>query len=327
MSFWRSRKVLVTGGCGFLGSYLVEELLAAGAEVTVVDNLEAGTLENIASVRDHVRFVQADLIDLDACLNVSKGMEAVMNLVGRVYGVGYSSKHHGEMLTHNTVAQLNVLEAARRNEVERFLVVSSSCVYPDDAPVPIPEIPVLTLLPERANEGYGWAKRIAELQARYYSQEYGMKIAISRPSNAYGSRYPWRGDKNSFVMPTLVKKIMDRQNPLVVWGSGQQRRNFLHARDMVKIMMMLTERYACAEAVNIGYENDISIAELVSLICDVTGQHPEVIFDTSQPEGRFRKCMDSTLLRKVTDNYRPEISLKDGIQEMVEWYYHTFKRN
>jgi len=326
MGFWEHRRVLVTGGCGFLGSYLVEEAVAAGADVTVVDNLETGVLENIANVIDDVRFVEADLIHFDACLRVSQAMEVVLNLVGKVHGVGYSSKHHGEMLFHNAVTHLNMLEAARRNGVERFLVVSSSCVYPDDGPVPTPELPVTTGLPEQANQGYGWAKRIAELQARYYHREYGMKIAIARPTNAYGARYPWRGEQNSFVMPTLVKKIMDGESPLVVWGSGKQGRNFVHARDMVKLLMILTERYACAEPCNVGYEDDTSIAELVSLICEVTGRHPEVAFDTSKPEGRFRKCVDSTLLREITDNYTPEIGLKEGIQDMIEWYYQTFKR-
>ena len=326
MDFWQHRKVLVTGGCGFLGSYVVEELVRAGADVTVVDNLESGVLENIISVIDHVPFIKADLLDIGVCLKVSKGIEVGINLVGRVRGVGYSSRHHGEMLFHNTAMQINVLEAARQNEVDRFLVVSSSCVYPDDSPVPIPELPVMTGFPEQANEGYGWAKRIAELQAQYYYREYGMKMAIGRPSNAYGIRYQWRGEENSFVMPTLVKKIIDGQNPLVVWGSGKQKRNFLHAHDMARLMMKVTERYACAEPVNIGYENDISIAELASLICKETGRNPEIIFDTSKPEGRFRKCVDATLLRKITNNYKPEVSLNNGIHEMIEWYYRTFKK-
>jgi nucleoside-diphosphate-sugar epimerase len=317
---------VVTGGCGFLGSYLTEELVEAEAEVTVVDNLEAGTLENIAAVLDKVRFIKGDLVDFDACLKASEGVDVVMNLVGRTQGIGYSSGHHGEMLFHNAATHLNMLEAARRNEVERFLMVSSSCVYPDDAPIPTPELPVLTGLPEDANEGYGWAKRIAELQAGYYHQEYGMEIAICRPFNPYGGHYLWRGEQNSHVIPTLVKKVMDGRDPLTVWGSGRQRRNFLHGRDTVKLMMMITERYARAEPVNIGYEEDVSIAELVSLICDVTGRNPEIVFDSSKPEGRFRKCVDSTLLRKVTDSYEPQVSLREGIEEMTEWYRRTFGR-
>lgn len=326
MDFWKGRKVLVTGGCGFLGSYLTEELVAVGAHVTVADNLEAGTLDNIAAVADRVRFVQADLVALDACLKVSEGAEVIMNLAGRVRGVGYSSNHHGEMLYQNTVVQLNMLEAARLNGVPRFLAVSSSCVYPDDAAAPIPELPVTMGLPESSNEGYGWAKRAAELQAHYYFNEYGIETAIVRPTNACGSRYPWRGEQNSFVMPTLVKKIMDGADPLVVWGNGQQRRNFLHATDIARLFMMVTERYACAKPVNIGYEQDTSIAELVALVCEVTGIHPKIVFDVSKPTGCLRKCVDSTLLRKVTGGYEPQVSLEQTVHEMVAWYYSTFKR-
>ena len=325
MDFWMNRKVVVTGGCGFLGSYLTEELVSVGAQVTVADNLEAGTLDNIASVADRVKFIQADLADLGACLKISEGAEVIMNLAGRVRGVGYSSNHHGEMLYQNTVIQLNMLEAARQNNVARFLVVSSSCVYPDDAEAPIPELPVTMGLPESSNEGYGWSKRVAELQAQYYYNEYGIETAIVRPTNACGSRYPWRGEQNSFVMPTLVKKIMDGADPLVVWGTGQQRRNFLHATDIARLFMMVTERYACAKPVNIGYEQDTSIAELVALICEVTQKFPKIVFDASKPTGCLRKCVDSTLLRKVTDGYEPRVSLEQTIHEMITWYHNTFK--
>ncbi|MBI1745041.1 MAG: NAD-dependent epimerase/dehydratase family protein [Acidobacteria bacterium] len=327
MHTWVSRKVLVTGGCGFIGSYLVEELVKEGAAVTVVDNLSTGVLSNLAAVIGDVRFIEADLVHFDKCMDACRGMDVVMNLVGKTNGVGYSSSHHGEMLFENTITQLNMLEAARRRDVKRFLVVSSSCVYPDDAPVPTPELPVMAGLPEQANEGYGWAKRIGELQAQFYHRETDMTIAICRPFNPYGGRYAWRGELNSHVVPTLIKKIMDGQNPLVVWGSGKQRRNFLHARDTAKLMMLLTDRYAGADPVNIGYEEDVSVAELVSLMCQQAGHHPEVIFDTSKPEGRFQKCVDATLLRKVTDNYEPKISMSDGIRDMMAWYQQTFKRS
>jgi len=324
MDFWKGRKVVVTGGCGFIGSYLAEELVSVGARVTVADNLEAGALDNIAAVAAQVRFIQEDLSTLDGCLKVAEGADVIMNLAGRVRGVGYSSNHHGEMLYQNTVIQLNMLEAARLNGVKRFLAVSSSCVYPDDAEAPIPELPVRLGLPESSNEGYGWSKRIAELQAEYYFKEYGIETAIVRPTNACGSRYPWRGEQNSFVMPTLVKKILDGVDPLVVWGDGQQRRNFLHATDIARLFMRVTERYACARPVNIGYEQDTSIAELVDLICEVTQRRPKIVFDASKPVGCLRKCVDSTLLRKVTDDYRPQISLEQTIQEMIAWYHKTF---
>ncbi|MGA2075428.1 MAG: NAD-dependent epimerase/dehydratase family protein [Terriglobia bacterium] len=326
MNFWRNRSVLLTGGCGFLGSYAAEELVAEGAQVTIVDNLQSGRLENIKSVRDRVEFVRADLRYRDVCEKVSAGFEVVLNFAGTAYGLEYSMKHHGEMLYSNLAIQSHMLEAARVNKVRSFLMVSSSCVYPDEAPIPTPEIDVLTGLPEPVNEGYGWAKRMAELQARYYHAEYGMGIGVCRPFNPYGDHYHWDGDK-SHVLPSLVKRVLDGENPIVVWGTGRQRRNFLHARDTVRLMMMVTERYPCAKPVNIGYDDDISIAELVSLICEVSGKRPEVAFDTSRPEGRFRKCADATLLRKVTDNYQPQVPLREGIAEMVRWYHNSFSRS
>jgi nucleoside-diphosphate-sugar epimerase len=323
MDFWRGASVLVTGGCGFLGSYIVEELVAAGARVTVVDNLQTGRLENLNSVRGQIEFVRADLRYCEVCEAVSAGFDIILNLAGLAYGVEYSMRHHGEMLYSNIAIQAHMLEAARINKVKRFLVVSSSCVYPDSAPVPTPELDVATGLPESVNEGYGWAKRFGELQAKYYHAEYGMEIAICRPFNPYGDHYRWAGDK-SHVIPSLVKRILDGEDPLVVWGTGRQKRNFLHARDAVRLMIMITARYPHAQPVNVGYDDETSVADLVSLICEVAGKHPKVIFDPRKPEGRFRKCADPTLLRKITGNYQPQIGLRQGIEEMVGWYRTTF---
>jgi len=324
MNYWKDKKVLVTGGCGFLGSYLTEELVAVGAIVTVVDNLESGSLDNIAAVRSKITFVLADLCQIDVCKKVSKEAEVIMNLAAFVRGVGYSSKHHGEMLYKNTTIQLNMLEAARINNVDRFLAVSSSCIYPDNSKAPISELSTTHGLPESSNAGYGWSKRIAELQAGYYSKEYGIKTAIVRPTNICGGRYPWWGENDSFVMPTLVKKIMDGNEEVLVWGNGLQSRNFLHARDVSRLFMLIIENYACGTPVNVGYENDITIKDLVELICEITQKSPKIIFDETKPSGCLRKCVDSTLLRGITNSYKPRISLEETIQEMIVWYGKTF---
>jgi len=318
-SYWESRKVLVAGGCGFIGSYLVEELVTAGATVTVVDNLEIGVLKNIPRT---VRFHQLDLCDFENCRKATAGMDVVMNLAARTSGLGYSTQHHGEMLYHNTVLQLHMLEAARLNSVNKFLVVSSSCIYPDDAVVPTPEVAAMLGSPERGNEGYGWAKRTAELQATYYEREYGMNISVVRPFNVYGARYLWRGDK-SHVIPTLVKRVLDGDDPVLIWGSGQQRRTFLHARDLARLMMLVVQR-SISGPVNAGYEDSVSMAELVHLICDVAGRNPRLLFDTTKPEGAICKAADATRLRDVTDGYEPQIGLRGGIEEMIGWYERSF---
>ena len=323
MSFWKSKNVLVTGGAGFIGSYLTEELVKAEANVTVVDNLDNGKLENLSNVLNSIDFINSDISQLDNCISVTTNTDIVMNLAAKAYGLEYNMQHHGEMMYYNSILQMNMLEAARINNVNKFLVVSSSCIYPDNVPTPTLELAVNTGKPEQGNEGYGWAKRIAELQATYYHKEYGMDIAIVRPTNAYGGRSPW--DENiSHVIPALIKKVLDGNNPVIIWGTGNQKRNFLHGTDVSKLMMLITEHYSCARPVNIGYEDEISIRELTSLICNITNQHPKLIFDTIKPEGKLSKSVDSTLLKKVTNNYQPQITIEQGIEEMIASYKNTF---
>jgi len=322
--FWQGKCVLVAGGAGFIGSYLVEELLADGAHVAVVDNLDTGRLENLASVMDNIEFIHGDLFDMRLCEQVTRGCDVVMNLAAKAHGMGYSLTHQGEMLTINTITHLQMLEAARRNDVARFLLVSSSCVYPDDAVFPTPELDTFKGWPEKVNEGYGWAKRMAELQAKYYAAEYGMEIAIVRPFNAYGLRYHWQGDR-SHVIPSLVKKVMDGDSPVVVWGSGNQRRNFLHARDVAWGMKLVTERYAIADPVNVGLEETVSMRELIYTIIAVSGKRGiDVVFDTTRPEGRPVKSADSTKLRRIAPEFNSRVTLEEGMEQMIEWYYRTF---
>ena len=324
-SFWLGKRVLVGGGCGFLGSYLVPQLVEAGATVTVVDNLENGYIDNLDPVADQVEFIEADLRDAAVCNRVTAGKDVVINLAAKAFGMDYSRSHNGEMLVYNLLCTLTPLEAARQNGVERYVIVSSSCVYPDDAPVPTPELDVFTGMPESVNEGYGWAKRIQELAGMYYARDYGMKVTIVRPSNPYGANYQWRSEDKAHVIPALVKRIMDGNDPVVVWGSGRQRRNFLHASDATKLVMKVVEKDVVATPINIGYDEATSIAELVDLICKEAGVSPRIVYDTSKPEGRFRKCVDATRLRDVTDGYVPKVSLRQGITEMAEWYKKSFK--
>lgn len=326
LSFWQDKRVLVGGGCGFLGSYLVPQLASAGARVTVVDNLDNGYLDNLESVKDHVEFIEADLRDFTVCERMTLGRDVVINLAAKAFGMEYSRSHNGEMLVYNLLCSLTPLEAARFNGVERYVIVSSSCVYPDDAPVPTPELDVFTGMPESVNEGYGWAKRIQELAGTYYARDHGMKVTIVRPFNPFGGNYRWNSESKAHVMPALVKRIMDGEDPVVVWGSGKQRRNFLHASDATRLIMKVVEKGVVARPVNIGYDDDVTIAELVNLICEISCKYPRIEFDTSKPEGRFRKCVDATRLRQVSDNYAPRVSLQEGIAEMIAWYDKSFRK-
>ncbi len=318
--FWTDRAVLVGGGCGFIGSYLVPELVEAGARVTVVDNLESGTLDALDEVRDAVRFVEADLRDRSAAAEVTRDQNVVLNLAATVSGVGYSHRHHGEMLTQNLLSALVPLDAARQQAVERFLVVSSCCVYSRDVPVPTPETSSIVGEPESVNAGYAWAKRIYELAGELYGRDYGMGVTILRPFNIYGGRYRWQSSDKAHVIPALVQRIVDGEDPLVVWGSGRQCRNFLHGLDVARLMMRCVALGVTGPPVNLGFETQTSVAELVDLICDAAGRSPRVVFDTSRPEGQLAKAADSTRLRELVGDYAPAMSMREGMAEMVAAY-------
>ena len=323
MTTLAGRRILVGGGCGFFGSYLVPRLVEAGARVSVVDNLESGELSALGDVRGDVTFVEADLRDRAVCDSVVRDIDIFLNLAANASGVLFSRTHHGDMLVDNVLCGVVPLQAAVRNAVPHVVVTSTSCVYSDDVQVPTPELDPFIGRPESVNEGYGWAKRIHELAGAYFARERGLKLTVLRPFNLYGGKYPWRSNERAHVIPSLVKRVLDGDDPLVVWGSGEQRRNFLHGRDAAEV----TTRIIAAGAdgpVNVGYEDDTRIADLVTLICDVTGRHPRVIFDRSKPDGLARKSADATRLRSLTGNYAPRVSLRAGIEEMVEWYRRTF---
>lgn len=152
-------------------------------------------------------------------------------------------------------------------------------------------------------------------------------MTIVRPFNPYGANYRWGSSERPHVIPSLVKRIMDGEDPLVVWGTGRQRRNFLHAGDAMKLMIKIIEKDLGPSPVNIGYEEDTSIAELVQMICEEAGKHPQIVFDSSKPEGRFRKCADATRLCELTDGYVPQVTLRDGIREMIDWYRRSFRKD
>jgi nucleoside-diphosphate-sugar epimerase len=309
--------VAVPGGAGFIGSYLVEQLVPAGARVTVIDNLESGRLSNLDRVKNDIDFIEADVADISTCRRLFQGQDLVLNLAARAPGVGFSHVHHDNLLARNLQIGTAVLEGARQAGVRRALVVSSSCVYPDEAPVPTPELPVFAGEPERVNSGYGWAKRYLELQAGYYAANYAMEIALARPFNAYGGRDLEVGER-AHVIPALIQRLLSDAPEVVVWGSGRQTRSFIHGRDVATGLRLLTEHYAVGDPVNVGHDRETSIKDLVELLMEVSGVRKPVVFDTSKPEGCRRKAADMTKLRQVTGGFEPETDLRDGLGEMVE---------
>ena len=322
--FWKGKRVLVAGGAGFVGSHVVDQLVADGSVVTVADMFDTGNLENLSGVQADIKVLHGDLRSAEFSDAAAAGQDVVMNLAAQAPGIGYSAGHHAELFTKNSLINLNLLESARKAGQSRYLLVSSSCVYPDDAASPTAELPTFTGEPEIANQGYGWSKRVEELQARYYAAEFGMEIAIVRAFNAYGARCRWQGP-TSHVIPSLVAKVMRGDDPIVIWGSGEQRRNFLHVKDFAWGMQLLTERYATGDPINLGLEETVSIRELLDIIVRVCGREKVAVeFDRSKPEGRSVKSADSTKLRAILPEFKSRITLEDGMREVADWYQRCF---
>jgi GDP-L-fucose synthase len=318
VNFWKNKKVLVTGGAGFVGSHVVELLVEKGARTVVIDNLESGTLENLSHVRDEAEYINGDLHNCDVCIHACKGMDVVLNVAAKVGGIYFNKRHPGAMFRDNVLINTNMLEAARLNDVERFLVVSSACVYSRHCKIPTPETEGFEGVPEPTNDGYGWSKRMAEFQANAYAREFGMKIAIVRPYNAYGPRDHFDPEK-SHVIPALIKRVFDGENPLAVWGDGEQSRAFLYVTDLARGLLEVTEKYAETDPLNIGTEEEIKIKDLVSLIFKFSGFNHKVSFDTSKPSGQPRRNCDNTKAMAKA-GFRAKVKLEDGLKKTIEWY-------
>ena len=320
MGYWSGKKVMVTGGAGFIGSHLVEFLVEDGADVTTVDNLERGRIENLAAVIDDIRFLKGDLRDLAVCDAACAGQEVVINAAAKVTGIEYNAHHHADMFTQNNFILNNVIDAACRAGVGRYTLVSTACIYPHDALVPTPESEGERGEPEPTNLGYGWAKRIAEKQAGWYAEETEMEIVVTRPFNAYGPRDHY-DSATSHVIPALIKRVMGGDNPIEVWGSGNQTRVFVHGRDFARGIQLCTEKATDAYPTNVGHDEEVSIKALLELILKMTGNEGrEVFYNTARPEGYPRRAADTTRLKLVAGGFVPSISLEQGLREMLEQY-------
>ncbi|MFA6029903.1 MAG: NAD-dependent epimerase/dehydratase family protein [Elusimicrobiota bacterium] len=319
MSFWDGRRVLVTGGAGFIGSHLVELLLAAGkADVTVADDLSNGALENLAVVEGRYRFERVDLRDPAAAARVARGHDVVLHLAAKVGGVGYNVRHPALMFRDNLRMNSAVLEAAVAAGAERVLMTSSACVYPRHCTVPTPESEGFRDWPEDTNEGYGWAKRMAEFEALACHKEFGLRVALARPYNTYGPRDHFDPEV-SHVVPALVRRVLSGEDPVRVWGDGAQTRAFLYVTDTARGMLMAAERYAECDALNLGTDEEVPIRDLVALVLELCGSKARVEFDPSKPAGQPRRNCD---VRKAHEKagFAASVTLREGLGRTIDWY-------
>lgn len=321
---FRTIKVAITGGAGLIGSHLADELAASGAHVIVIDDFSKGLRSNLSACASCIEIREGDLEDPGFSVESLADAEVVFHLASRAYGIGYGKDHHVETMVHNERITNNLVAALAVRPSKHLLIASSSCVYRDDGPDTVAEVPVFEGEPEMANWGYGWAKRFLEQKSSILSRETGIPVTVVRPFNIYGERYRWVG-AYSQAIPMLVKRILDGEDPVVVWGSGRQRRTYIHAHDCARIMKRLVEIGHTDGPVNIGLEETVSIRELTELICKVSGRSPAIGFDTSKPEGRFVKSADASRLCAVLGDFPiVTIELEEGLRRMLAWYHTAF---
>jgi nucleoside-diphosphate-sugar epimerase len=329
--FWNGRPVLVTGGASFIGSHLTERLVASGAEVRVADDLSSGKLENIEAVSGEVDFREGDLRDSAFAAQATEGREAVFHLAANHGGRGYIDSHPVECIG-NTVLDNTVYGAALRNGVERIAFTSSACVYPVDLQEMPKEGNLVYLSEESVNSHdpggaspdgeYGWGKLMGELALSSYVRQYGMKGVSCRLFTAYGER-----ENETHAVIALIARAFIQADPYVIWGTGEQDRNFTYVGDIVEGVMRACERIEDGSAVNVGTAEHIRIKDVASQIFDVMGWEPEEIdFDTTKPVGVFSRAADLTRSREVL-GWEPGTSFRDGLERTIEWYESTHSRD
>lgn len=318
MSFWAGKKVLVTGANGFIGSHLVTALLDQGASVTTTASSSTTKFRWLDHARNDIKAMVGDLSEPGVAAKATQSQDVVMHLASRVGGIEYNLKHQGSVFRDNMRVFLSVLDAARLADVGLFLVTSSACVYPREAPVPTPETEGFIGRPEASNEGYGWAKRMEEYLAQAYSNEFAMKVRIARPGNAYGPRDNF-DPSSSHVIASLIRRVEAEENPLIVWGNGQATRAFLYASDFAEGLMAVAEKSPQVEAINLGAEDEVSVNELANMIVRASGRKVEIQFDPSKPSGQPRRRSDTTLAQELL-GFRPRVELNTGIANTLSWY-------
>ena len=322
--FQESKEIFVTGGAGLIGSFLCERLVNLGHKVFVVDDFSKGDINNLKNIESKVEIIEADLQDLSQSKKSLANAKNVYHLASRAYGVGYSSINHVETLLHNEKITNNLLEVFENTKPRNLLITSSSCVYKDEGPETISERYLFEKDPEKVNMGYGWAKRFLEQKFLLLSELNGLNLKIIRPFNIYGERYKWVGEYSSAI-PMLIKKIMDNNNEIYAWGSGNQRRSYLHAFDCARLMQKIMDEVDGNVIVNIGTKETISVKELIKRICEISRKNPKIIFDIKKPEGRFIKSSDTSYLNSLINGPISTISIDEGIKRMINWYKINFE--
>lgn len=301
------KRIVVTGGAGFLGSHVVEQLQASGCRSIAVPRsaeYDLRTADAVARMYEHFR------------------PQVVVHLAARVGGIGANRANPGSFFYDNLTMGVELMEQARRCGIEKFVAVGTVCAYPKFTPAPFREDELWNGYPEETNAPYGLAKKMLLVQAQAYRTQYGLDAIFLLPTNLYGPRDSFDPER-SHVIPALIKKCLDAieqgQDRIEFWGTGRATREFLYVEDCARAIVLATARYDKPAPVNIGSGQEISIRELADLIIRSTGFVGEVKWDETMPDGQPRRCLDVSSAQ-AEFGFRASTSFADGIQRTIEWY-------
>ena len=308
MAFWSGKKILVTGGAGFLGSFMVEKLIK-----------EKGVhSENIRIPRSS----NMDLRYWENCVNAVKDMDIVIHLAAKVGGIGFNRKYPATLFFNNAIMGIQLMEAARREEIDKFIAIGTVCAYPKNTSIPFREIDLWNGYPEETNAPYGIAKKMLLVQAQSYRKQYDFNAIYLLPVNLYGPRDNFHPEY-SHVIPALIQKMIDAKlqcdNEVVVWGTGNPSREFLYVEDAAEGILLATEKYNKPNPVNLGTGEEITIRELVILIAELIGYEGKITWDTSKPDGQTRRCLNVNRAKEEF-GFIARTNLKVGLKRTIDWY-------
>jgi GDP-L-fucose synthase len=307
MTFWDGKKILLTGGAGFLGSRIVDQMGALG-----IDKRQLFI----------PRSKEMDLRSWDNCVRAVENKDVVIHLAAKVGGIGFNQQYPAELFFDNAIMGIQLIEAARREGVEKMVIMGTVCSYPKFTPVPFREEDLWNGYPEETNAPYGLAKKALLVQSQAYRQQYGFNSIYLLPVNLYGPRDNFNPD-SSHVIPALIKKfveaVMNDEKVVEVWGTGSASREFLYVDDAARAIILATENYNKSDPVNIGSGNEISIRDLVTIIAEYTGYEGEISWDASKPDGQPRRCLDIGKAKREF-GFTARISFREGLKKTIEWY-------
>ena len=304
---WKDKQVLVTGGAGFLGSFVVEKLRERGCQAVIVPRS-----------RDY------DLRDRDAIIRLFREArpELVIHLAAIVGGIGANQAHPGRFFYDNAIMGIQLMEYARQFGVQKFVAVGTVCAYPKSTAVPFKEDDLWNGYPEETNAPYGLAKKMMLVQAQAYRAQYGFNAIYLLPVNLYGPRDNFDLE-SSHVIPAMIRKCAEAKATgaaeIILWGDGSPTREFLYVEDAAEAIFLAAEHYNADQPVNLGSGEEISIRDLAQLITEEVGFKGRITWDTTKPNGQPRRCLDVSRAKELF-GFHARRTFREGIRQTVAWY-------